>query len=1650
MLPQTAFKRYVSVLVLILLLPFAVGANVVAGFTVSQSGGCAPLMVTFTNTTTGTSAVASYEWNFGNGQTSVLKDAAAIFEQEKTYTVTLTVKDGAFTSVKTQTITVYKKPEVDFKASLDKGCTPLPITFNSSSTAGDGSVQSYFWDFGDGNTTQTGTAQTTHTYNFASKPTVTLTVTNSHGCTNTKTIANIAEIHKGVDAQFDADKSFVCTLADKVTMINRSTGDASLTYNWSFGDGATSTDKNPEHSFNKKGTYNVQLAIKDAKGCTDTLLKTGYLNVANFQSAIEVPAIICKEAPIDLKQNSSPAPTQTQWLVDGQTIWRNWNSRYEHTFTKAGRHEIELTNTFGTCVEKVTKVVDVKELLQPKGFVVEVPEYCYLPVTVKFRDTTTGAVETGWNLQRSNWPYEPQVFGKTASYTYRDQYNAVIMYVTDANGCRNKVEQVVQLPEPQIYISTTDNNANIGCESLTKKFRFNTSETITSFKWEFGDGATSTEAEPEHTFKVGHYTIKLNYTTAKGCTNSVYYYSLQVYAKPKSYFEVIGDTEICGNARVSFQGNSSNNNNPWDYWLINGNYAGSSHYSRFDYQFQDTGKYTISLINYNGGCSDTMTREEYIHVKPAFPKIQNVVNTCEGDRGLVAFNNSSRYAEKLSWNWGDGTVQTFDTKEPVVTHQYKQSGAYKVVLTTTNGKCSTQDSVMAYVMLKQKPLLTAAKKEVCQDEGFRYTLSNLERSSYPHIWLYHQVRGYQYNDGNASFLPYDWYDYEHWIDGTKMPYNGHLKRVEQGKDSVRVITSQAYFGCMDTSNYVAIKVIGAQAGFEVQNNNVCFGDPVHFTDKSNAYNSAIRSWEWNFGDGMRQAYNQGGTVSHTYTTPGNYQVTLKVTDDGGCSTTSSSTTNIVTVRGPKAAFMPSQTTVPLNSTVYFYNQTNNHHSYDTRYEWHLGDGTKSTAYAPEHTYTVAGDYEVKLVVWSATTGCRDTAVQKITVKKFFSAFAYAKSNLTVSGCPPVLVGFQNTSYNYTSVKWDFGDGTVAEGVTHPSHVYTKPGKYLVSLIIQGYNNDVSVHSDSITIAAPAAAVAADQWRACIAQGITLQATAENTAQYFWDFGDGTIRSGKDTFAVHRYATAGSYKPKLMVKDAGGCAVLQNSAQPVVIDALQAAMPKLPATMCTPKEVLFTPIINLRTGDGATQNLTYHWNFGTGSEKDTANVQSPSFSFLQPGTFDVSLRVQSPYGCTQSVSSVLTAFQGLGGKITGPAELCQQASAQFTGSTLLPGQPKWEWIFHDGTKVQAQHAPVRMYSNAGTYDVKLVVDNGGCIDTVVHQLLVNPTPVAQLAQPQVAVCLGSSVTLTASGGAAYSWAPAASLVTATGASVQASPVNNTTYTVTVTSDKGCVNTNSINVAVVRPMTVQLPASLSVCSGSPLQLQASGAVSYKWIGTATGLSNTAIPNPVARPAASMQYTVVGTDAYQCFTDTATVQVTVQPLPTVSVGPDIELLTGAPHRFAPVTSSDVVAYNWTPNNYLSCNNCASPEAKPMQPIEYTLTVTNAAGCKASDAVAVQLLCSESRVHIPDAFSPNNDGKNDLFTIKGQGIRNVAYLRIYNRWGELLFERSNFEVGDLNGAWNGKYKGQLVPSGSYVYFAEMSCNEQTFTRKGTVTVVY
>ena len=114
---------------------------------------------------------------------------------------------------------------------------------------------------------------------------------------------------------------------------------------------------------------------------------------------------------------------------------------------------------------------------------------------------------------------------------------------------------------------------------------------------------------------------------------------------------------------------------------------------------------------------------------------------------------------------------------------------------------------------------------------------------------------------------------------------------------------------------------------------------------------------------------------------------------------------------------------------------------------------------------------------------------------------------------------------------------------------------------------------------------------------------------------------------------------------------------------------------------------------------------------------------------------------------------------------------------------------------------------------------------------------------------------------------------------------------------------------------------VCSGSNAQLNAQGANSYQWINTVTGLSNIQIANPVASPVVNTVYTVVGSDAYNCFKDTLSINVAVRPLPSVTAEPDFQMLAAETHQLRATASNDVVKWLWSPADYLSCTSCHTP---------------------------------------------------------------------------------------------------------------------------------
>ncbi|HMH32552.1 MAG TPA: PKD domain-containing protein, partial [Puia sp.] len=459
-------------IVLLLAATSPVYAQLAANFTPNKTGGCSPLAVVFTNTTTGASPTATYSWNFGNGNNITTNDAvtpvAATYSTGQAYTVTLIVHDGAATSTKTTIINVYKTPSVDFTFSNNTGCQPFTTSFSASATPGDGFVTSYFWDFGDGHTLNTTSASVSNTYNFAGTYSVNVTVTNSFGCTGTTQKKNIVNVLPGVNAGFSADSTTLCSLSDPVSFTNTTSGVGTLTYSWNFGDGTTGSSPNPSHQYATKGTYTIQLTATSAQGCSSTLVRSAYIHAADFAPDFNTPPPVCSGNGVTFADLSAPASSNTIWdFGDGQSGTGN---SILHDYATGGSYHVTMTGTYGGCSGSIQKPVIVSSSPVVPGFVIDYGLACQAPMTVQFQDTSLGAVKWLWHFTGNPGDTSSQ---QNPSFFYNTQsLFQPSLTITDINGCSASVTQPLNTSQrtARIRMDTVLHPSATICATITATF----------------------------------------------------------------------------------------------------------------------------------------------------------------------------------------------------------------------------------------------------------------------------------------------------------------------------------------------------------------------------------------------------------------------------------------------------------------------------------------------------------------------------------------------------------------------------------------------------------------------------------------------------------------------------------------------------------------------------------------------------------------------------------------------------------------------------------------------------------------------------------------------------------------------------------------------------------------------------------------------------------------------------------------------------------------------------------------------------------------------------------------------------------------------------------------------------------------------------
>lgn len=1595
--PVSTFIRYLSITCGLVFLCFPVFAQLKAGFTATPVSGCAPLVVNFTDQSTG--APTTWKWDLGNGVTSVQQNPSTTYFTSGLYTVKLVIVNasGKDSLTKINYINILSPPLVSFSTvSPVTGCFPLRVQFTDNSTVSSGTITQWDWDFGDGTTS---TQQNPFKiYTSAGNFNVAVKVTSSNGCSNLLVKPAFIKSTNGVKTDFNASNPVNCKPPESITFTNLSTGPGSLSYKWDFGDGNTSTLQNPSNTYTTAALYTIQLITTSDQGCVDTIKKSNALSIGAYQSNFTYKDSICLGDTLNIQNTSLPAPPASTWYFGDGTTSLNINP--VKIYSAVGYYTIKLVNNYGACLDSVAKQVAVINSPVP-NFSAAQTASCSAPFTVNFTDATPGAAQWLWDFGDGTTSTS-----QNPSHTYLilGQFT-VTLTVTNSIGCKGTTvkNNYIQIAKPVITVPALPVG---GCIPFTINPipTVITAGSVSLWLWDFGDGTTSALQNPSHTYNTtGNFTVKLFITTSSGCTDSLIILNgVRTGTKPVPNFSASPLT-VCSGKPVQFTDLSTGNP---DEWIWNFGDGTSSNQQNPLHTFQDTsGIFTIRLTVLNNKCADSFKIINYINVLPPVARF-NIVYDC-GTTTNVSFADKSIGAVSWLWDFGDGTTSIIQNPS----HSYSALNTYTVSLTVTNGGC--QNTISKNIALfTSAPVIAMNKTADCKSNAFTFSLT---AASSANITAYNWDLG----DGNTSTAATFGYFYSN-----------------TGNYNVNLITTDLN-GCKDTITQL-VKVYGPKASFSFAPVLQCTNQDVTFTNSSiTDGTNAITSALWDFGDGT-SVNNISAAVLHKYTLAGSYTSKLKVTDAFGCtdSITNASTINIL------KTFVDFNTTDTLTcpgGTVQFNNISIGN---SLTYSWDFGDGTTSTVKNPSHIYAVPGQYKVKLI-GTESIGCIDSAVKVnyITVDIPKASFTLSDS---FSICPPFQVQFTNTSTFYKSVQWNFGDGNFSTS-NNPKYSYSIPNIYTVTLIITSPGGCVDSVKKTITVLSNTKGVLTySPLSGCYPQTINFKISTDNPVKYFWDFGDGSTFFTTDSVQNYQYGYPGFYLPKVTMQDAQGCLIPVFGSDTIKIFGAKADFGFDKTLFCDVGTVQFRD--STFTSDPIGSTL---WNFGDGVTVN--NIKSPSHNYTVPGLYTVSLTINTTNGCTNTMTkgALIKVVKSPQINISGNTTYCNPAAVQLNG-TAAPDTSAltWQWDVNS-IIINQQNTGILNFPNAGSYPVSLkAVNSSGCSITVSTTVTVNQTPTIN-AGNDTTICLGNNFTLQPSGGATYSWSPATYLNCSNCTNPVSTPINNIKYYVTGTSALACSNTDSVSVKIKKPFTVTSSGDASICIGKTVNLSAAGAENYIW-SPATGLSNPNISNPAANPTANTTYQVIGYDSSNCFYDTAYIQVDVYNYPTIDIGKDTTIMGGTVIPFNPTASNDIVSWLWSPSFTLSCYTCPAPIAKPVVNTTYTVEVANSIGCTTTDQINIIVLCADGKIYLPNAFTPNNDGRNDWFYVIGNGVQTIKAFQIFDRWGKVIFDRKNIPANSRTDGWNGQSNNVDLPIGVYPYIVEVICGDGAlFKLNGAVTLI-
>ncbi len=1366
---KTGFFNYqIPKLIYVLFLFFAIQvdglAQITAAFTPSETEGCDKLLVTFTNESTPIAEIDSFKWDFGNGNISRLINPSALFPSPGIYAVKLIAYADNNQYETERVINVYNPPNADFTAN-NKGCVPHDVSFTDLSTPGDAAIESYKWDFKNGDVLSAEAPE--YTYFTQGKYSITLTVMDANSCQDTVSKINYIDVVNPPVASFTSNPPSSCKAPVSVFFNNNSTGDPSLTYSWTFGDGNTSEEKSPTHLFESFGTYQVALTAASEYGCESSI--SSEFNV----SEVTVDGSITQNGkPVETGDTICPGVLNFADASEG-TGFILWDfgdgtassaGNVAHSYDGAGMYEILLIASPNTsCADTLTWDIYVDGI---KADYEADPAYsCLSPVDVNYNNTSENAETYHWEFSDGTFsdlmnpqktftlPPDTDPYAISASVPFSAK-----LTVTSSKGCQDEITKAVIVKKPT---AITIPDTVQGCVPLKVNFadKSISDQEIINYTYLFGNGVSLVSDLPDTSYtyeNAGVYQARVIIRTAAGCTDTSYHVTIKAGNVPNPNFS-ISSASVCRNESVQITDLTppSDSIDSWHYVTDNQLFSSCPDEPNPEVYFRSSPGYKdISLTVGSKGCYATKIIDDAIMLEGPYGKFTYDFNCA--DPLNYSFTSLTEDITSFQWKISDGTQNSTD---PVLSHTFASEGDYLVTLITYKNACT--DTFSRNIQVRNNIAKIISDTMACAGIPLSF-----ERVTTP-----------LHGSGCKQNIVWDFDD-----DSRKIRTNEDSVShtfLERGNYTVKLFVENDN-GCIDSTE-TKIHVFMPYASFSADTLLGCAPFPVIFTDSSTPDLHPLNAWEINYGDGSSPGVftSSPAAQSHIFQNPGEFTAVLRVTDTLGCTGTDTLT---IKTANPSAIFSLTGNSSPNTCAGIPLQFTADYTIADSLF-WDFGDGLliKTDTSVHMHTYNTRGGYQVSLTTYKF--GCSNTYTTDTNYIQIQKADAVFNSSDTVAKCYPEEITFNYADDDVLVYRyWDFGTGDFTEqpGSTK-KYTYLEPGTFEVSHGVETSFGCKDTAIQEIVISGPSGSFFASKNNGCIGDNITFTLSdTSNVFDFKWDMGDGSLLEGNPV--SHRYDVVDTIIVGLLLYGDSGSCIPPPVLDTIFINRVFADFSLSDTSICSG-----TSIIPENKAEGFT---SLEWDLGNGNT--TADI-TPEI-WYDPGIYMLNLMVWNDINaCRDTISRTVRVSPSPKINLSAEALICYGNKAQLsaTGGDIIEWHPAA--FIDDPAEYQTQASP----ETTTSFIAEITDTTYNCSTTDSLTIAVQQIPKISIIPADTAVVIGEEVELlvTADDTVTLEWLPGPALSCFTCDNPWIKVLNYETLTVEATDKNNCFTiSDSVEIAL----------------------------------------------------------------------------------------------------------------------------------------------------------------------------------------------------------------------------------------------------------------